>query len=1419
MKRMRKILSVLLLLALLSQCMLGLTSCDDEGECQHTEWSEWKVTTEATCTEAGVRTRTCKGCDETETEAVAALSHSFSKYVPDNNATCIANMTETATCDRCKVTDTREVADSKNASLHASDEIHYHKNTADATKHDKLYACCGVVIETQAHTWDEGVADGDVMVYTCELCKTTNRVAPAGHTHSATFTAAKAADCDEAGNVAYWYCEGCRTYFSDEALTQQLTETEVVIPAAHTSTEFTYVTNANDSTKHDKKYACCGDVVETVTHDFQFHKNLIAKCEQAGGEEYKCVCGETKIENEISATGHSVEFWDFKHETLKIGADCTYLQTYEGTCFTCNTVQTMTTEVVRHRFIATVTAHPTCTSAGNKSYQCACGARPATPNVTIPIALDAHDWDDGVTASGVTTYSCRTCTATKTALVSTSSDMTVDSSNLANNDVVLDGVSLRLDSTTLGLLDGQVNVSATPVTDRDSLIATIPEELRGQISANTPIYDFALSSNGQPISNFGGGLITITIPYTLPTGADADCVAVWFVDTDGEVSFYRANYYEINGEGFVSFEANHFSTYLPGLAPEEDACTLYGHNEVLSTVAPTCTEAGYTEYHCQRCGNSRMADTVSPIGHAYDAGVSTEATCSAPGTTTYTCTRNGCGHEMVTSLTVPHDYRYDSEASKGATCTEDGYAIYKCYVCNDQRREEQEAYGQHEWETVGVALAENATSCLDGVVLSKRCYICWETDSETVYEHIPYDKYGYEDDMPLSSESYIYLGSYLDDLGIAYNEEPAIVLMHGCLCGEQKSDISMINGMGMNGMEIFMGWFEGFHWHSAPMNPDNCRTILMQTYSEGVWDPMLGQMVTPPVFKIQFKEILTVDGCHYTYSIEINIGYDEDTGEAIKTETYVLSEFDFHIEQTTATVKDTGKSCYENCFDSNGRFTYGIFVTVTCKNCREVLRTYEDAVSSSSSHFWYSTGETYEYADEDCRDGYYGLRVSIQRCPCGMEKYTVSNRADCNFTSQTVNGATVYTCSDCGYIYAEKIVDVDDRDNCHRTRTNYLWLDCESIDNLTSCGKSYACVSINEVVHYSEHQETTSEESDYPCTVLKHLSTVCSTCGEVIRSSSYYDKTHDLLVTETTDSHGNKTETESCKTDGCEYLHITVVNKDGEMLREYTVDKDYKKGEKVISLYTWKMIWDMVRPTTARTEYYDLESGALLRWNQTNYTYESDSEIGCLATSTYMNHTGEGGYSGEERCCEFGEEEYQMRTCMQDGYSRRTCTRCGYVEYMWYEEAGHSFSYEYTYKEGGEYINYCRCGHCGIITRDEYANRPLEVMRQYESSDCITLKYRNPEGSEATGIDATLSFVVYQINEWNELVTDKDTMEIITITLSGIDVTDDGEGTLSFAYDDVMNALNDAISDEEAIYAVCFVIEADGQDNIYIQVQ
>ena len=74
-------------------------------------WNSGTVTTQATCTAAGVKTYTCtdSGCGATKTEAIAALGHSWSSGTVTTQATCVATGVKTYTCSRCNNTKTETI--------------------------------------------------------------------------------------------------------------------------------------------------------------------------------------------------------------------------------------------------------------------------------------------------------------------------------------------------------------------------------------------------------------------------------------------------------------------------------------------------------------------------------------------------------------------------------------------------------------------------------------------------------------------------------------------------------------------------------------------------------------------------------------------------------------------------------------------------------------------------------------------------------------------------------------------------------------------------------------------------------------------------------------------------------------------------------------------------------------------------------------------------------------------------------------------------------------------------------------------------------------------------------------------------------------------------------------------------------------
>ena len=81
-----------------------------------------------------------------------------------------------------------------------------------------------------------------------------------------THVEAKAATCTEPGNVEYWYCEGCKKYFSEEAAETAITQQQTVVNALGHS--FTHYVSNNDATctEDGTKTAKCDrcDVTDTV---------------------------------------------------------------------------------------------------------------------------------------------------------------------------------------------------------------------------------------------------------------------------------------------------------------------------------------------------------------------------------------------------------------------------------------------------------------------------------------------------------------------------------------------------------------------------------------------------------------------------------------------------------------------------------------------------------------------------------------------------------------------------------------------------------------------------------------------------------------------------------------------------------------------------------------------------------------------------------------------------------------------------------------------------------------------------------------------------------------------------------------------------------------------------------------------------
>lgn len=129
-------------------------------------------------------------------------------------------------------------------------------------------------------------------------------------------------------------------------------------------------------------------------------------------------------------------------------------------------------------------------------------------------------------------------------------------------------------SLTLDLRYGEVTLSPdalSAVADQAGSTVTMTvapvdtDELNSRQQAavgDAPVFDLTIRSGNTVISDFDGGLATVSIPYELPSNQDPAGVVVWFLDDDGNITPCETMY-DTRTETVI-FTTRHFSKYVIG---------------------------------------------------------------------------------------------------------------------------------------------------------------------------------------------------------------------------------------------------------------------------------------------------------------------------------------------------------------------------------------------------------------------------------------------------------------------------------------------------------------------------------------------------------------------------------------------------------------------------------------------------------------------------------------------------------------------------------------------------------------------------------------------------------------------------------------------------------------------------------------
>ena len=152
--------------------------------------------------------------------------------------------------------------------------------------------------EAEGYTGDKWCLDCDQMIEEGTV------IAKLDHTHAMVKTEAKAATCEEDGNIEYYTCSKCGKKYNDEAGTRELRDEETIIEAAGHSYSTEWKSDA-DSHWHE---CTCGERSEEGSHTFGDWTVTKEATETAdGSRERKCtVCGYVQSEK-ISAIGGATD--------------------------------------------------------------------------------------------------------------------------------------------------------------------------------------------------------------------------------------------------------------------------------------------------------------------------------------------------------------------------------------------------------------------------------------------------------------------------------------------------------------------------------------------------------------------------------------------------------------------------------------------------------------------------------------------------------------------------------------------------------------------------------------------------------------------------------------------------------------------------------------------------------------------------------------------------------------------------------------------------------------------------------------------------------------------------------------------------------------------------------------------------------
>ena len=677
------------------------------------QMGDWTVTKEATCTEAGIRTRKCEydkctlcnGVTYEQTESIPALGHDWNNV--ETKATCIKAGFVQQICKTCGEKGERIEIPATGHSFGA-----------------------GVYV-TEPTCTSQGLIE-----FTCESCdaKRFGILPKSRHIWNTEPTIEKEATCTEEGQQDI-RCSICNEV--NEASVKK-------IPAAgHSWKEKATIDRQPTCTEEGRKSIHCADcdavkpnsetVIPATGHDYVTSETA-ATCTVPGTRTSQCkVCKNTETVT-IPVTGHNMQL-------------------------------DMSSSVMR-----------TCTSDGLLVYVCqnaGCGQR----SYVVNSAYEAHDWGEEEnkpatdTENGKRYQICKRCGEEKVLeiLLRESQQELIDLVQKGNITAILDvdnevllsdthkdliqdveekiisdgvnGKTYRPTTISGNMADKNSSVTGAAITaaaeemKKEPEVSTLAlddtasqEENSNNVTSNVEVsrtseeildtktgkyyFNMSLSMtvNGKKVVSLEKPVtVKVTVPENFKgtncilrsdngteqnVAAQADGTLIFTTETLGSKQLIKVSctgeheFKESSEEPATCTEPKKISRTCKkcNYVKEEREGKPADHNYVVdegTVKEATCIEEGSRTLKCQNC-DSEITQTIPVTGHSYtEWRVEKDATCTAEGRKTRSCTTEGC--KVKENQTIPatgHTFAETYTEDKKATCTEAGTESRHCVNCD-----------------------------------------------------------------------------------------------------------------------------------------------------------------------------------------------------------------------------------------------------------------------------------------------------------------------------------------------------------------------------------------------------------------------------------------------------------------------------------------------------------------------------------------------------------------------------------------------------------------------------------------------------------------------------------------------------------------------------------------------------------------